>query len=183
MLLQIFQKNLLKTMKIKQWSLEFKTQCTCAIRNNISSELRRIWGSQSSGYEEFYLPGCNAMKSTDVLEEHVTSLFRVQEQNLLLASCLFLAWLIQHWRWSWHVPPECWLSFNGLHSVISQKTGTLWVWIHMQIKCLNCTITLNEQSQRYYNALQCNDNTAPETGGKHEQLVKTWKINLQKISK
>jgi hypothetical protein len=35
----------------------------------------------------------------------------------------FLAWLILWpWWWRWHVPPKCWLTFNGLHGVISQKT-------------------------------------------------------------
>jgi hypothetical protein len=44
---------------------------------------------------------------------------------LLLASCLFLAWLtLQHWRWRWNV---CWLTFSRLHGVLSQKVG-LFVW-------------------------------------------------------
>jgi hypothetical protein len=38
------------------------------------------------------------------------------------ASCSFLAWLIlRPWRWSWYLPPKCWLTFNRLYSVISQK--------------------------------------------------------------
>jgi hypothetical protein len=37
----------------------------------------RIWGSQSSGYEEFYLLGC---KLTDISEEHVASIFKLEEK-------------------------------------------------------------------------------------------------------
>jgi hypothetical protein len=35
----------------------------------------------------------------------------------------FLAWLnLRPWRWRRHVPRKRWLTFNGLHGVISQKT-------------------------------------------------------------
>jgi hypothetical protein len=40
-----------------------------------------------------------------------------------LLSHRFLAWLILRlWRWRQHVPPKYWLTFNGLHGVISHKT-------------------------------------------------------------
>jgi hypothetical protein len=40
--------------------------------------------------------------------------------------CWFLAWLIiRLWRWRWHVPPKHRWTFNGLHSVISQKDRPL----------------------------------------------------------
>jgi hypothetical protein len=43
--------------------------------------------------------------------------------SLLPALCWFLAWLIlQPWRWKQHVPQKHWLSFNGIHGIISQKT-------------------------------------------------------------
>jgi hypothetical protein len=43
---------------------------------------------------------------------------------LLPASSWFLAWLyLRPWRLKWHVPPKRRLTFNGLHGVISQKTG------------------------------------------------------------
>jgi hypothetical protein len=66
--------------------------------------------------------------STNVSEKHVASTFTIDEYPtpqtcLLPASCWFLAWFIlQPWRWSWHVPPNSWLTFNRLQSVISQKT-------------------------------------------------------------
>jgi flagellar biosynthesis protein FliQ len=42
---------------------------------------------------------------------------------LLPDSCWFLAWLIPWpWRWRRHAPLKCQLTFNGLHSIISQKT-------------------------------------------------------------
>jgi hypothetical protein len=42
---------------------------------------------------------------------------------LLPASRSFLAWLIlRTWRWRRYVQPKCWLTFNGLHSAVSQKT-------------------------------------------------------------
>jgi hypothetical protein len=38
------------------------------------------------------------------------------------ALCWFLAWLILWpWRWTRYVPPKRWLTFSGLHGVISQK--------------------------------------------------------------
>jgi hypothetical protein len=40
-----------------------------------------------------------------------------------LFSRWFLACLIlRPWRWRRHVPPECLLTFNGLHGFLSQKT-------------------------------------------------------------
>jgi hypothetical protein len=39
-----------------------------------------------------------------------------------LLSCWFFAWLVLlPWRWRWHVPLKCKLTFNRLHLVISQK--------------------------------------------------------------
>jgi hypothetical protein len=40
----------------------------------------------------------------------------------LPASRWFVAWsILRPWRWTRHVPPKRWLTFNGLHDVISQK--------------------------------------------------------------
>jgi hypothetical protein len=46
--------------------------------------------------------------------------YRLHLQDLL--SHWYLAWLIRPWRWRQHVPPKRWLTFNGLHSIISHKT-------------------------------------------------------------
>jgi hypothetical protein len=41
---------------------------------------------------------------------------------LLPASCWFLTWLtLRPWRWRQYVPPKRWLTFIGLHGVISQE--------------------------------------------------------------
>jgi hypothetical protein len=46
-----------------------------------------------------------------------------QTACLVPASCWFFAWCtLQPWRWRWHVPLKCWLTFNRLHGIISQKT-------------------------------------------------------------
>jgi hypothetical protein len=78
----------------------------------------RIWGSHSGGYEEFcHIQRCVVrLKSTDVSEEHIASIFRL---CLLPASPRCLAWLIlQTWRWRRHVPPKRQLTFNGtLHDI------------------------------------------------------------------
>jgi hypothetical protein len=59
-------------------------------------------------------------KSTDVSEEHVSSIFRVW---LLPASRWFLVRLIlRPWRWG-HVPPKRRLTFNGLHGIISENSS------------------------------------------------------------
>jgi hypothetical protein len=39
-----------------------------------------------------------------------------------LLSRWYLARLILPWRWRRYVPPKRWLTFNGLHGIISQKT-------------------------------------------------------------
>jgi hypothetical protein len=31
---------------------------------------------------------------------------------------------LRSWRWRWHVPPKRWLTFNGIHGVISQEDRT-----------------------------------------------------------
>jgi hypothetical protein len=41
--------------------------------------------------------------------------------QLLPVSCWFLAWLIWPWKWRQQVPPKHRLTFNRLHSNISQK--------------------------------------------------------------
>jgi hypothetical protein len=66
-------------------------------------------------------------KSTDVSEEHITSIFRNQHEAelcLLPASGCFIAWLtLGPWRWRWYVTPKRRLTFNGIYGVISQKIG------------------------------------------------------------
>jgi hypothetical protein len=63
--------------------------------------------------------------------EYVFSIFRVEaltKQNLLPTSRWFLAWLIIRLRrWSRHVPPKSWLTFNGLKKKISVA------WVREQI--------------------------------------------------
>jgi hypothetical protein len=47
------------------------------------------------------------------------------QHKTLLATCfmLVLTWLILWpWRWGWHIPPKCQLTFSGLHDIILQKT-------------------------------------------------------------
>jgi hypothetical protein len=102
----------------------------------------RIWGFYRGGYEQFYLQGYNAMyplkvnwrfRGTCCLQGQRTSQAkkrseakRSKAKQTLLATCFMLvSWLIlQPWKWKWHVPPKCQLSFNGLHGVISQNTET-----------------------------------------------------------
>jgi hypothetical protein len=46
-----------------------------------------------------------------------------QGRRISLLSCWFLAQLIlRACRWRWYVLPKRWLTFNELHSIISQKT-------------------------------------------------------------
>jgi hypothetical protein len=65
------------------------------------------------------------MKSTILWDVTVCSLLIVdvsESSACHLLSRWFLAHLIfPHWRWRRYVPPKRWLTFNGLHSVISQK--------------------------------------------------------------
>jgi hypothetical protein len=66
--------------------------------------------------------------STDVSEEHIASIFRVEEQaeqetssGCHLLSGWFLARLIlRPWRWRQYVPPKRRVTYNALHGVISQ---------------------------------------------------------------
>jgi hypothetical protein len=53
------------------------------------------------------------------LQGQIISQSRKQQSS----ACYLLAWLIlRRWRWRWHVPPKCRLTFKWLHGVISQKT-------------------------------------------------------------
>jgi hypothetical protein len=45
--------------------------------------------------------------------------------------------LIWPWRWRRYVPPECWLTFNGLHSIISQN---IVLFITTAVRTSNPTI-------------------------------------------
>jgi hypothetical protein len=66
-------------------------------------------------------------KSTDVSEEHITSIFRNQNEAevwSLPASRWFHVWLnLIHWRWRQHVTPKCRLTFSGIQGFVSQKIG------------------------------------------------------------
>jgi hypothetical protein len=45
-----------------------------------------------------------------------------QKCKLTVTSCWLLAWLtLQQWRWRQYVPTKHWLTFTGLHSIISLK--------------------------------------------------------------
>jgi hypothetical protein len=63
----------------------------------------------------------------DVSEEHIASVFRVEEEFSKPASCLATAcslvcWtILRPWRWRRYVPPKRRMQLNVLHGVISQK--------------------------------------------------------------
>jgi hypothetical protein len=60
-------------------------------------------------------------KWTDVLED-VSPPLSGLKSKLCLQPAWFLAWLSLEPRiLRLHIPPKCWLTFNGLHGVISQK--------------------------------------------------------------
>jgi hypothetical protein len=69
--------------------------------------------------------------STDVSEEHVASIFSVEERvrnQYEIELCLLYIsyWFspeitLQPWYWS-HVPPKCRFTFTGLYPVVSQET-------------------------------------------------------------
>jgi hypothetical protein len=109
------------------------------VKNVSNKSCREVWRVLSSGIYHCVI----YWKSTDVSEEHVTSMFRVKElakkrtsmkqacllpashwflASLLHVFCWFLACLVpQPWRWRRPVPPKHQLTFNRLHSIISQK--------------------------------------------------------------
>jgi hypothetical protein len=68
--------------------------------------------------------------STDVSEEHVASIFRVEEQAEQETSVkaggkqrVFSSACSSTLKWMRYVPPKRRLTFNGIHGVISQKVG------------------------------------------------------------
>jgi hypothetical protein len=89
-----------------------------------------VGGSQSSGYEEFYLLGyitlCSLLKFIQHfggtcglhLQDRKISQTRNQREVQL---CFLTAWLILwSWKWRWHVSLKYWLTFNRLHSYIPE---------------------------------------------------------------
>jgi hypothetical protein len=89
--------------------------------------LCRIRGTHSSGYEEFYLLGYNAMQSVEsqlMFGRNTLPPSLVSKNTLCLlpASCWFLAWLILWpWRCTRHVPPKRQLAFKSLYGLIFQN--------------------------------------------------------------
>jgi hypothetical protein len=68
--------------------------------------------------------------------------------RLIAASRWFLAWIIlQPWRWSWHVPPKRWVTFNGLQCVICQATE-----IHNH-RHENCNSYIHPYIRRYVSSV------------------------------
>jgi hypothetical protein len=75
------------------------------------------------------------MKSSTLLDVTPCSPFQDKSRYpcLLPASHWFLAWLaLRPWRWRWHVLLKCRLTFDGLHSIILQKTELLIVLLSLQ---------------------------------------------------
>jgi hypothetical protein len=68
---------------------------------------------------------CSPWKSTDVSEEHIVSIFKIKNPAAChLLSYWFIAkFILRPWRWRRYIPLKTWLTFNGLHGVISQKTA------------------------------------------------------------
>jgi hypothetical protein len=63
---------------------------------------------------------------TDVSEEHIASIFRVEEISSAKTSHLVASWLLMNlflrpWRWRLCVPPKRRFKLDRLHGVISQK--------------------------------------------------------------
>jgi hypothetical protein len=61
------------------------------------------------------------------LEEHVTSIFRVEARNQHEAGSKQRPCLL-------HVPLKCQLTFNRLHDVISQKYNSGKTYVDMEVK-------------------------------------------------
>jgi hypothetical protein len=101
-----------------------------------------IWGSHSSGYEEFYLLGHYTLQSSDsqpTFQRKISPLSSGTRNNMpstlcfLLASCWFLAWLsLWHSRRKWYIPPECWLIFTGLYGITSHKRELFIKWNYLK---------------------------------------------------
>jgi hypothetical protein len=95
----------------------------------------RIWGSHSGGYEEYYLLGktpCSPLKVNRRfggiyrLHFHCLKISRARNQREIRWQTELSRWfLARHifrpWRWRRYVPPKRRLTFNGLHSIMSQK--------------------------------------------------------------
>jgi hypothetical protein len=85
--------------QIKNFYVEFEVLTTVVMKSSI------LWD----------ITPCSQVKETS-MKQRGSSTF------LLPAACWSLAWLLQPRKWRWYVPPKCWLSFSGLHDIISQKT-------------------------------------------------------------
>jgi hypothetical protein len=77
-----------------------------------------IWRVSSSGMWRRVV----CWVATDVSEEHIASIFRVEEIISASKQVLVLAELfLKPWRWRRYVPPKLRLQLSRLHGVISQK--------------------------------------------------------------
>jgi hypothetical protein len=79
--------------------------------------------------EEFCLLGYNAMQSDErqptfrrnVSPSSGSKNKRESRWQAELSRWYVARLILQPWRWRWHVPPKCLLTFNRLHDVISQR--------------------------------------------------------------
>jgi hypothetical protein len=93
------------------------------LHNNIPLKVAKILE-----FLEFFQS--NHFTSTSSLFWDITlpSLWKVCWRLLgMLAACLILVpclAFLRPWRWRWHIPPKRWLTFRGLHCIISQNLRT-----------------------------------------------------------
>jgi hypothetical protein len=99
---------------------------------------KELWRVSSSGI------WCRVVcwVATDVSEEHIASLFRVEEifSACHLLTCWFLLKLfLRPWSWRRYIPSKRRLQLNRLHSIISQK---MILFITTAVKTSNPTKTV-----------------------------------------
>jgi hypothetical protein len=100
---------------------------------------------------------------TDVSEEHITSILRVEKSACEEPNCSHLLTLVPRtqiflpWRWKRYVPPKRWFTQN-LHGATSQKTA---FFIVTAVKTSNLTTIKSYPCKRPWRAIGLWDVKAP----------------------
>jgi hypothetical protein len=80
---------------------------------------------------------CSPLKSTDVTEVHIASIFGYAYH--LLSRWFHAGLIFRPWRWRQCVPPKRRLTFNGLHRIIFQIFQWVVLFISTAVKTSNPT--------------------------------------------
>jgi hypothetical protein len=115
----VFKKGLTFGPTRAEVTMEWRMEMT---HNEDFNNLHRTWGSNIGGCEEFYLPDITKYNRLKVKDQRIIQTRNEHNSGRKQRYWLLAGFILRPWRWRRHVPPKSWLSFSGLHTVMSPKS-------------------------------------------------------------